>query len=205
MDGFVSLPDSMDKVPVKILRDTGASESFVLESVLPFSGALSAGKTVLIQGKDLQTWQIVWAFSRSASYSEPVEMWICPSHSKVFGGGHGTSSPSEGVGYWKILRVNAFFRSSWLLHKFLSKFFYSCFAVDWFVKGSTKFEWALYCQRAFDNVKMLLVTATVLMSPRFYWPFKIQVDASQTGTGTVLLQTDESGMEHPVCFFEVVA
>lgn len=134
MDGFVSLPDSMDKVPVKILRDTGASESFVLESVLPFSAALSAGKNVLIQGKDLQTWQIVWAFSRSASYSEPVEMWICPSHSKVFGGGHGTSSPSEGVGYWKILRVNAFFRSSWLLQKFLSKFFYSCFAVDWFVK-----------------------------------------------------------------------
>lgn len=36
------------------------------------------------------------------------------------------------------------------------------------LKGSTKFEWALYCQRAFDNVKMLLVTATVLMSPRFY-------------------------------------
>lgn len=46
MDGFVSLPDSMDKVPVKILRDTGASESFVLESVLPFSAALSAGKNV---------------------------------------------------------------------------------------------------------------------------------------------------------------
>jgi len=26
------IPDGIDKVPVKILRDTGASESFILES-----------------------------------------------------------------------------------------------------------------------------------------------------------------------------
>ena len=31
--GFVSLKDSDDLIPVKILRDTGASESFILESV----------------------------------------------------------------------------------------------------------------------------------------------------------------------------
>lgn len=37
-------------VPFKILRDTGASESFILESTLPFSSASSLGKTVLVQG-----------------------------------------------------------------------------------------------------------------------------------------------------------
>lgn len=38
-----------ENVPVKILRDTGASESFILEYTLPFSSALSLGKTVLVQ------------------------------------------------------------------------------------------------------------------------------------------------------------
>lgn len=32
----MSVPDDIDKVPVKIIRDTGASESFILESTLPF-------------------------------------------------------------------------------------------------------------------------------------------------------------------------
>lgn len=35
-DGFVSLLGSEKQIPVKILRDTGASESFILDSVLPF-------------------------------------------------------------------------------------------------------------------------------------------------------------------------
>lgn len=57
-DGFVSLSDSMDKVPVKILQDTGSSESFVLESALPFSAASSMRKKVLIWGIGLQTMSV---------------------------------------------------------------------------------------------------------------------------------------------------
>lgn len=40
-DGLVSLVGSSNRVPVKILRDTGASESFILESVLPLGCRLS--------------------------------------------------------------------------------------------------------------------------------------------------------------------
>lgn len=36
-EGFVTLPDGDKKVSVKVLRDTGAFNSYVLESVLPFS------------------------------------------------------------------------------------------------------------------------------------------------------------------------
>lgn len=39
----VSLPESKEKIPVQILRDTGSSESFILQSVLPFSDASRAG------------------------------------------------------------------------------------------------------------------------------------------------------------------
>jgi len=36
---------------------------------------------------------------------------------------------------------------------------------------------------------------------KFQKPFKLAVDASDIGTGAVLLQEDASGVEHPVCYF----
>lgn len=69
------------------------------------------------------------------------------------------------------------------------------------LKKNVKFEWSLQCERAFDNVKLLLSTAPVLVAPRIGQPFQIQVDASQVGAGAVLLQTDEQGIKRPVCYF----
>ena len=57
-DGFVSLIGSAEKIPVKILRDTGASESFILESLLPFSSKSSTGKSRLVRGIDLRTFEV---------------------------------------------------------------------------------------------------------------------------------------------------
>lgn len=51
--GSVSLGPNEVKKPVRVLRDTGAAQSFVLEKVLPFSEASYAGRDVLIQGVDL--------------------------------------------------------------------------------------------------------------------------------------------------------
>ncbi|XP_013856451.1 uncharacterized protein LOC106512364 [Austrofundulus limnaeus] len=56
--GFVSMSDSLKKVDVKILRDTGASESFILESVLPFSSSSGTGRSVLIRGIGLETFSV---------------------------------------------------------------------------------------------------------------------------------------------------
>ncbi|KAL2080855.1 hypothetical protein ACEWY4_022708 [Coilia grayii] len=69
------------------------------------------------------------------------------------------------------------------------------------LKTCVKYEWTPACQVAFDNVKMLLTSAPVLMAPRFDLPFQMQVDASNVGAGAVLLQQDEEGVERPVCFF----
>ena len=50
-DGFVSLnSDSAQSTPIKILRDTGASQSLILVVTLPFSEKTSSGTSVLIQG-----------------------------------------------------------------------------------------------------------------------------------------------------------
>ncbi|XP_039863188.1 uncharacterized protein LOC120718658 [Simochromis diagramma] len=49
--GFVSLTgEENDKVPVTILRDTGAYHSFLLESVLPLSEKTSCGSDILVWG-----------------------------------------------------------------------------------------------------------------------------------------------------------
>ena len=50
-DGFVSLnSDSAQSTPIKILRDTGASQSLIKADTLPFSEKSSSGTSVLIQG-----------------------------------------------------------------------------------------------------------------------------------------------------------
>nr|XP_033957166.1 uncharacterized protein LOC117460055 [Pseudochaenichthys georgianus] len=52
-DGFVSLVGSKEKVPVKILRDSGALDSFIVGSVLPFSPKTDTGSSVEVRGMGL--------------------------------------------------------------------------------------------------------------------------------------------------------
>ncbi|XP_035984480.1 uncharacterized protein LOC118558122 [Fundulus heteroclitus] len=63
------------------------------------------------------------------------------------------------------------------------------------------FVWSSSCQVAFESAKALLCSAPVLAAPSFERPFKLDVDASLCGAGAVLLQEDEEGIEHPVCYF----
>ena len=53
-DGFVTLPGAPGtQVPIRILRDTAASQSFILENVLPFSDQSYTGEDVLVQGFEM--------------------------------------------------------------------------------------------------------------------------------------------------------
>ncbi len=50
-DGMVSLDEAMSQAkPVCILRDTGLAQSFILESILPFSTRSSCGDDVIVKG-----------------------------------------------------------------------------------------------------------------------------------------------------------
>jgi len=53
--GNVSFLDSPSGKPVTILRDTGGSQSLVLDDVLPSSSQFDTGVTVLLQGVKLGT------------------------------------------------------------------------------------------------------------------------------------------------------
>ena len=45
------------------------------------------------------------------------------------------------------------------------------------------------------------MSSPVLMAPQLDKPFKLAVDASDIGAGSVLMQEDEEGVEHPVCYY----
>ena len=69
------------------------------------------------------------------------------------------------------------------------------------LKKDKKFIWSPECQVSFETIKNLLMCQPILASPNFDLPFKMAVDASNIGAGAVLLQSDESGVDHPVCYF----
>ena len=64
-----------------------------------------------------------------------------------------------------------------------------------------KFNWSVRCEKAFKELKAMLQSAPVLTVPDFSSPFKLAVDASDVTAGAVLLQEDDEGVEHPVCYF----
>ena len=65
----------------------------------------------------------------------------------------------------------------------------------------TKFIRTNDCQKALDILKAILKNEPVLLAPNFAKEFKLAVDASNTGAGSVLMQEDGNGVDHPVTYF----
>ena len=61
------------------------------------------------------------------------------------------------------------------------------------------FIWTDICQKSFEKLKAILKSAPVLLAPRFNKEFKLAVDSSDVGAGSVLLQEDS--VDHPVCYY----
>ena len=54
---------------------------------------------------------------------------------------------------------------------------------------------------AFDILKAILKNEPVLLASNFAKEFKLAVDASDTGAGSVLMEEDGNGVDHPVNYF----
>ncbi|CAF1635278.1 unnamed protein product, partial [Didymodactylos carnosus] len=63
--------------------------------------------------------------------------------------------------------------------------------------GLKPFVWTVACQKSFDELKNLLISAPIVSYPRFDLPFILQSDASDYGLGAVLAQQikGEDGIE----------
>ena len=64
-----------------------------------------------------------------------------------------------------------------------------------------KFIWTDNCQKCFEKLKAILKSAPVHLAPIFDKEFKLVVDASDVGAGSVVLQEDDNGVDHPVCYY----
>ncbi len=82
-DGFVSLKgDLYNATPIKILRDTGSSQSLLLTDTLPFSNDSYSGSNVLIKGLDSVDYSSIPLHNvhlASKLVSGPVKVGIKPS------------------------------------------------------------------------------------------------------------------------------
>ena len=63
------------------------------------------------------------------------------------------------------------------------------------------FQWSDECETSFILAKQTLSNFPVMVAPDFEKTFSLSVDASGVGAGAVLLQEDDQGVEHPVCYF----
>jgi len=79
----------------------------------------------------------------------------------------------------------------------LPSFLIDCSSESW----SELCVWSDKCQVAFEEIKLILHSEPVLLAPDFNKQFKLYVDASDIGFGAVLLQEDEEGHDHPICFY----
>ena len=64
-----------------------------------------------------------------------------------------------------------------------------------------KYVWSDDCQKSFDKLKATLKSVPVLLAPSSDKDFKLAVDASDVGAGSVLLKGDDNSVDHSVCYF----
>ena len=85
--------------------------------------------------------------------------------------------------------------------KFVSNFADVSTPLSNLLKKDVEFKWTPECQKAFSQLKHVLTSYPILLTPNFDKPFELAVDASDYGVGAVLTQTDEDGIEHPVAYY----
>ena len=61
--------------------------------------------------------------------------------------------------------------------------------------GDAPFTWDTSQQAAFDQIKETLIMAPILAHQNPANPFNVYIDASNFNFGTVLLQTDDKGVD----------
>ena len=88
--------------------------------------------------------------------------------------------------------------------------FYRCFIPNFskiarplndLLKTGFKWHWGEEQQKAFEEIKQLIMSEPVLRQPDQTKPFEVEVDASNYAMGAVLMQRDEKNILHPIAFF----
>jgi RNase H-like domain found in reverse transcriptase len=85
--------------------------------------------------------------------------------------------------------------------RFISNFLHHARPLFDLTKKDVRFTWGNHKQDAFDRLKELVTSASVLALPDNEHPYRIEADGSRVTTGTVLSQlSPEDDKWHPVVF-----
>ena len=84
--------------------------------------------------------------------------------------------------------------------KFCNNFSFTTEPLTNLLGKRVKYVLADDCQKSFDKLNAILKSAPVLLAPSFNKEFKLAVDASDVDAGSVLLEEDGNGVDHPVCY-----
>ncbi|XP_075500077.1 uncharacterized protein LOC142538652 [Primulina tabacum] len=102
------------------------------------------------------------------------------------------SSKTESIKQWSIpktvLEFKSFLRLAGYYRRFIEDFSKIAFPLTSLTRKSTKFEWTIECQQAFQALKDKLTSAPVLVLPCGTEDFVLYTDASKQGLGAVLKQ-----------------
>ncbi|XP_069169570.1 uncharacterized protein [Procambarus clarkii] len=119
--------------------------------------------------------------------------WIAPKASKIEAIVQ-YPTPATRKDILRFLGMAGFYR------KFVPNFSSIATPLTNLLKKGVKLIWNENCQKAFESLKAILISSPILRSPSFEDRFILTVDASDYGLGSVLSQTDEKGVEHPVAY-----
>ena len=97
--------------------------------------------------------------------------------------------------------VRCFLGMSGFYRKFILNYADLAAPLNDLCRKGIKFVMTDVAKDAFENIKIALCSAPVLVHPDYNKPFVIQCDASKLGIGAVLCQVDDNGDERPLFFF----
>ena len=94
----------------------------------------------------------------------------------------------------RFLGLSSYYR------RFISNFARVAEPLSELTRKNTAFRWTQTCEDAMSQLKERLTTAPVLAYPSFDKPFTVETDASISGLGAVLSQTQGDTKLHPVAY-----
>ena len=111
----------------------------------------------------------------------------------------------SGVREWKVptntTENRAFQGFANFYHCFIPNFSKIARPLNDLLKTGVKWHWGEEQQKAFEEIKQLIMSEPVLRQPDQTKPFEVEVDASNYAMGAVLMQRDEKNVLHPIAFF----
>jgi hypothetical protein len=93
---------------------------------------------------------------------------------------------------WKlpttVHQVRSFLGLAGYYHRFILDFSKIVKPITSLLKNDTRFDWSSKCNKAFEQLKVLLTTTPVLAQPDIEKPFDVYCDASSSGLECLLMQ-----------------